>query len=149
MTGSTFGGGTPGGGSTSGDPDFVNVAPSDQFLDRYVFFVDYTSPQAALTVVLRKTATGFRPVTPACAGEVTGWKAVGTTGEYEFAWVQLTSGFVPQKFSKGECAYGRQEAESDGPFSVAVWGTDKDASYGYSAGVGSRPINEAPPPLIR
>lgn len=27
--------------------------------------------------------------------------------------------------------------------------TGKDASYGYAAGMGSRPINDAPPPLVR
>jgi len=148
MTGSTFGG-SPGGGSTSGDPDFVNVTPSDQFLDRYVFFTDYTYPDTSLTIVRRKTATGFRPVPLECAGEITDFAPVGTSGEYEFAWVRLTSGFMPQRFAKGTGGYGRQAAESDGPFSVTVWGTGKDASYGYAGGTGSRPINDAPPPLVR
>jgi hypothetical protein len=149
MTGSTFGGGSPGGGSTTGDPDFVNVTPSDQYLDRYVFFTDYTYPETSLTIVRRKTATGFKPVTLECAGEITDFAPVGTSGEYEYAWVRLTNGFVPQKFAKGTCAYGRQAAESEGPFAVTVWGTGKDASYGYAGGMGSRPINDAPPPLVR
>lgn len=148
MTGATFGGGAPGGGKTTGDPDFVNVAPSDQFLDHYVFFTDYTFPDTSLTIVRRKTPAGFRPVTLECAGEISGFAPVGTSGEYEFAWVRLTSGFVPQKFAKGECGYGRQSAESDGPFSVTVWGTAKDASYGYAGGVGSRPINDVPLPVV-
>ncbi|MEA2748189.1 MAG: hypothetical protein QOI41_2332 [Myxococcales bacterium] len=149
MTGATFGGGTPGGGTTTGDPDFVTVVPSDQFLDRYVFFTDYTFPDTSLTIVRRKTATGFQPVTLECGGEVSGFAPLGTTGEYEFAWVRLTSGFVPQKLASGVCGYGRQEAHSEGPFSVTVWGTGKDASYGFAAGAGSRPVNDAPPPAVR
>jgi hypothetical protein len=148
MTSSTFGGGAPGGGRTTGDPDFVNVAPSDQFLSRYVFFTDFTFPDTSVTVVRRKTANGFLPVTFECAGEITGFAPLGTSGEYEYAWVTLTSGFVAQKFANGACGYGRQEAESDGPFSITVWGTGKDASYGYAGGVGSRPINAAPPPVV-
>jgi len=33
--------------------------------------------------------------------------------------------------------------------SVTVWGTGADASYGYGAGIGSRPLDEAPPPLVQ
>ncbi len=148
MTGATFGGGTPG-KMTLGDPDFVNVPASDQFLDRYVFFTDFTFPLTTLTVVRRKTAKGFSPVTLDCAGEITGWQPIGNGDTYEFAWVTLTEGFVPQKFPKGECSYGRQEAKSDGPFSVTVWGVGRDASYGYVAGTGLRPINDATPPAVK
>ena len=48
-------GARPAGGQTLGDPDFVNIVPSDQFLDRYVFFTDYTFPETTLTFVRRKT----------------------------------------------------------------------------------------------
>ncbi|MDF2695588.1 MAG: hypothetical protein K0S65_3971, partial [Labilithrix sp.] len=34
-------------------------------------------------------------------------------------------------------------AESEGPFTVSVWGIGHDASYGYAGGMGSRPINDA------
>jgi hypothetical protein len=147
MTGSEFGGG--GSGVTLGDPDFVNVVPSEQFLDRYVFFADYTFPETSLTIVRRKTASGaFAPVELECGGEVTGFAPLGASGEYEYAWVQLTSAFLPQKFAKGECGYGRHEAHSDGAFSVTVWGTGRDASYGYAGGMGSRPINDAPLPVV-
>jgi len=146
MTGSTYGNGE--GKRTLGDPDFVNVPPADQFLDRYVFFTDYTYPETNLTIVRRKTAKGFAPVELECGGEVTGWRPVGSSGEYEFAWVTLTTGFVPQKLSTGTCGYGRQEAHSDGPFSITVWGTGIDASYGYVAGMGLRPINDAKVPSV-
>lgn len=147
MTGSTYGGGT--GTRTTGDPDFVNVPPADQYLDRYVFFTDFTFPETTLTVVRRKTAKGFVPVELECGGEITGFQPLGSSGTYEFAWVKLTSGFVAQKLAKGECSYGRQEAHSTGPFAVTVWGMGVDASYGYVGGTGLRPINDARPPAVR
>ncbi|MBX3199857.1 MAG: IgGFc-binding protein [Labilithrix sp.] len=157
MTGSKFNGGTgepPSGPfgpmrpGSPGDPDFVNIVPSDQFLDRYVFFADHTYADTSLTLVRRKTAQGFMPVELECGGEVTGWAPLGASGEYEFAWVRLTKGFVPAKLEKGTCGYGRHEARSDGPFSVTVWGVDQFASYGYAGGQGSRPINDALPPPV-
>jgi hypothetical protein len=149
MTGSQYNGGLAGGGRTVGDPDFVNVVASDQFLDRYVFFADYTYPETTLTVVRRKTSAGFEPVELACAGEITTFRPLGSSGEYEFAWVHLTRGFTPQPFAKGTCGYGRHEARSDGPFSVTVWGMGRDASYGYAGGMGSRPVNDATPPPVK
>jgi len=146
MTGATYGNGT--GKTTLGDPDFVNVPPTAQYLDRYVFFTDFTFPETALTVVRRKTAKGFMPVELECGGEIDGWQPLGSSGQYEFAWVKLTSGFLPQTFAKGKCGYGRQVARSDGPFAITVWGTGQDASYGYVGGTGLRPINEAPPPGV-
>jgi len=147
MTGSDFGGG--GAGRTTGDPDFVNVVPSAQFLDRYVFFTDYTFPETSLTVVRKKTAAGFRPVTLECGGEITDFLPLGSAGEYEYAWVRLTTGSRPRAVGAGQCGYGRHEAHSDGPFSVTVWGTGRDASYGYAGGMGSRPINDAPLPVVQ
>ncbi|AKU97347.1 hypothetical protein AKJ09_04011 [Labilithrix luteola] len=149
MSSSMSGGGSPSGGRTLGDPDFVTIVPSDQFLDRYVFFADYTFPETSLTLVRRKTSTGFKPVTLACAGEITGWEPLGTSGEFEFTWVHLTAGSRAQTFAGGACGYGRHEAASEGPFSVTVWGIGRDASYGYAGGMGSRPINDAPPPLVK
>lgn len=148
MTGALFGGGSANGTMTSGDPDFVNVPPADQFLDRYVFFTDYTYPETRLTVVRRKTPSGFAPVVLECAGELDGFQPLGTSGEYEYAWVALTKGNVGQTFGVKQCGYGRQEAHSDGPFSVTVWGIGTAASYGYVGGTGLRPIsNVVPVPL--
>ncbi len=151
-SGDIHGGGIPGGptgGWKSGDPDFVNVVPSDQFLDRYVFFADYTFADTSLTVVRRKTDNGYSPVELDCAGEITGFQPLGGKGEYEFTWVVLTKGFGRQKFPKGECGTGRHEIRSAGPFSVTVWGTDLATSYGYAGGMGSRPINDAPLPIVQ
>jgi IgGFc binding protein len=155
MTGSSFNGTIPtGGGNTSqtyttGDPDYVNVVPADQFLDRYVFFVDHTFPETSLTIVRRKTADGFRAVELECAGEITGFRPVGAKGEYEAAWVRLTEAAAGKKFAKGTCGYGRHEAKSDGPFSVTVWGTGEYTSYGFAGGMGNRPLNEVTVPVPR
>ena len=152
MTGASFNGTiTNGGGTTQtdtlGDPDYVNVVPSDQFLDRYVFFADYTYPETGLTIVRRKTADGFRPVELGCAGELDGFRPLGASGEYEFAWVTLTKAGIGAKFPEGTCGYGRHEARSDGPFSVTVWGIGPYASYGFAGGMGSRPLNPARIPV--
>jgi hypothetical protein len=153
MTGAAFNGtvSTGGGGTTQtetlGDPDYVNVVPSDQFLDRYVFFADYTYPETGLTIVRRKTQAGFRPVELDCAGEIASFRPLGASGQYEFAWVSLTTAGVGRTFSKGTCNYGRHEARSDGPFSVTVWGTGPYASYGFAGGMGSRPLNPARVPV--
>lgn len=152
MTSSFFGGGAQGGGRTLGDPDFVGVVPSDQFLDRYVFFADHSFPETSLTIVRRKTSTGFKDVVLACAGSssvVDGFQPVDGRGDLELAWVRLTSGGLPQRVGGGVCGYGRLGATSEGTFSVLVAGTGKDASYSYSAGRGSRPINQAPPLRVR
>lgn len=133
---------------TDGDPDFVNAVPSEQFLDRYIFFTDHTYPKTTLTFVRRKTAAGFRPVTLACAGEITDWSPIGRDGEYEFAWLKITSNGVPQRFAAGTCDYGRHEAQSDGPFAVYVWGVGNYVSYGYPAGQGSRPLNAVAGPPV-
>jgi hypothetical protein len=152
MTGSTSGGGS-GSGSTLGDPDFVNVVPTDQYLDRYVFFTDFTYPETSLVVVRKKVNGNFLPVKLECAGgngDIAGWKPLdGPDGDYEYAWVQLTSGFVLQKLTTGECGYGRHSAQSEGTFGITVWGWGKDASYGYAGGMGARPINDAPLPVVQ
>jgi hypothetical protein len=132
-----------------GDPDFVNVVPADQYLDRYVFFADYTYPETTLTIVRRKTASGFAPVFLECAGEITDFRPLGTAGEFEYAWVHTTDQGTPQLFPGGTCGYGRYEAHSDGPFSVTVWGTGYCASYGYAGGMGSRPLNDTKAPVIK
>ncbi len=130
--------------ANDGDPDFVNLVPSDQFLDRYVFFADYSFPETRLTMVRRKTPKGFMPVELDCLGEVGGFQPLGTAGEYEYAWVDLTTSFVP---ASGTCRAGRREAKSDGPFAVTVWGLGYCASYGYAGGAGSRPLTQVEVPV--
>lgn len=134
MTGGTF-------YSTAGDPEFVNVVPDEQFLDDYVFFVDFTYASSTLTVVRRRDAGGFHPVEVDCLGAVEGWQPLDAEGTIEYAWVDITKARAPVTTPKGSCTYGRHEARSDGPFALYVWGTDDFASYGFPAGAGSRPTS--------
>ena len=127
--------------SSLGDPDYVNIIPNDQFLDHYVFFVDYTYANSSLTLVRRKDVNGFHDVTLDCVGTVTGWKPLATDGTTEYAWIDLTYGGQDVKTASGACSYGRHEASSDGPFILYVWGMDETASYGFPAGAGSRPTS--------
>jgi len=131
--------------NSNGDPEFVNVVPTDQYLDRYVFFTDHTYANTSLTVIRRRTENGFLPVTLECAGEVSGFQPIGTGGEYEYAWVLMTANFVSQKFGDKVCGYGHQKIFSEGPFEVTVWGTDYYASYGFPGGMGLRPISPVKP----
>ncbi len=51
-----------------GDPEFVNVVPSDQYLDHYVFFADVTYKETSLVLVRQRTKGAFKDVTLDCAG---------------------------------------------------------------------------------
>jgi IgGFc binding protein len=128
-----------------GDPDFVNVPPAAQFLDRYSFVVDPSFRNSSLSVVrARAEDSKFKPVTLSCLGDVTGWTPLGTSDKYEYAYVALTNAFAPV----GKCNAGRNAMESDGPFGVTVWGMDEAASYGYPGGASVRALNNIPTGII-
>ncbi len=135
-------------GFQDGDPEFVNVVPTAQYLQRYLFYVDVTFPNTWIDLVRTRDAKGFfRDVTVDCAGVVSGWKPVGGSGALEFASVALTASSQPVAYGTTTCGTGRREATSDGPFSVTVWGTGTYASFAYPGGTGSRPITSAVPVL--
>lgn len=77
-----------------GDPEFVNVISPTQFLPRYTFFTDPTYPETNLVVTRVKDATlGIFPnVSLDCAGTLSGWAPVGTSGNYEFMRIDLSTG---------------------------------------------------------
>jgi hypothetical protein len=124
-----------------GDEEFVPLLPPDQFRSSYVFFDDPSYATTNLTVTRRKTATGFADVTIECAGKVTGWKPIGSSGEHEYASVDLLRAGV----ANGTCAHGRQAATSSGPFGLVVWGLDTYASYGYLAGGNAQKLTDVVP----
>ena len=133
-----------------GDPDWVNVIPPSQYLNRYVLFTDPTYPETSLVVVrtpAKTDKTKFADVTPACGGILTGWQKVGN---YEYARVELvTKDFM----GVNGCTNGRQEMSSDLPVGVTVWGwgntqQTKLVSYAYPAGAGFQPINKVVVPPI-
>ncbi len=154
-----------GGGAEDGrgDPEFVNVVPAAQYLSSYDFYTDRTFPETNLVFVREKTAQGFRDVTLACAGNITGWQPVGSSGKYEYAHLDLMRhDFVGQN----GCDNGTQSAESNGPFTVTVWGWGSAetggcffdntcegyitmaGSYAYAAGQGVTRVNSFIPAAL-
>ncbi|MFH2010434.1 MAG: IgGFc-binding protein [bacterium] len=128
-----------------GDPEFVNVVPMDQYLNRYIFFTDPTYSETSLVVVrTRSPATNdFVDVTLDCAGPLIGWQPLG---ELEYTRIDLVTGDF---MNVGNCSNGRQEMHSEAPFGVTVWGWGgyssfftQYVSYAYPAGASVKPINE-------
>jgi hypothetical protein len=144
-----------------GDPEFVNVVPTEQYLSSYVFFTDPTYPETNLVLVRKKTEGAFKDVHLDCAGVVGGWQPIDGAGQYQYARVDL----VRHDFAKqGNCDNGRHEITSEAPFGLTVWAwgtaetggeftwpTDPPSdvpgfytqavSYAYPGGAGLRPIN--------
>ncbi len=141
----------PGGYSSpvgcAGDPEFVDVIPPDQFLANYIFFTDPTYPESNLVFVRKKGSdNAFHDVTLDCAGVLTGWQNIDSTGNYQFTRADVQTG----NFKKvGACDNGRNAAHSDVPFGLTVWGWGTNASstfseacsYAYPAGASVQPIN--------
>jgi len=139
-----------------GDAEFVNVVPAKQFLSSYTFFTDPTYPETNLVVVRASNGGAFQDVTLDCAGTLTGWQPVGTSGAYEFTRVDLSRhNFLAQ----GKCDNGRHQMSSNAPFGVTVWGWgsaetqgayhlpqapgfySQAVSYAYPVGMSVRRIN--------
>jgi len=147
-----------------GDPEFVDIVPSAQWLSTYTFFTDPTYPETNLVVVRHAQKGVFADVSLDCAGTLTGWQPIDTADTYEYTRIDLVRhNFVPQ----GNCDNGRHEMTSTAPFGLTVWGWgsaetggvygDPEApgfysqcvSYGYPAGMNVQPINNVvvPPTL--
>jgi hypothetical protein len=137
-----------------GDPEWVNLVPTNQYLDYYVFFTDPTYSETNLVVVRRKGPNGFEDVTLDCAGTLTGWEPLG---EHEWTRIDLVTGDFE---SVGGCSNGRHEIKSAAPFGVTVWGwgamAGKDllsngtlyVSYAYPAGMSIKPVNTVVVPPV-
>lgn len=146
--GSDFGG--------EGDPEWVNVIPTAQYLDSYVLFTDPTYSETSLVVVRRPSKDGkFADVKLDCAGPLTGWQPIGP---YEYTRVDLVTGNFQ---NVGNCSNGRHEMSSDLPFGVTVWGWGtipgspgqgslftQYVSYAYPAGASVQSINDVVVPPI-
>ena len=124
----------------AGDPEFVNVAPTAQFLSSYVFFTDPTYPETHLVVVRRRGSDGkFADVHLACnPTPLTGFQPVG---DLEYARVSLSTGNW-QPVIAG-CDNGRQEMTSPAPFGVTVWGWGSSAT-GIGDPAGQYPFTALP-----
>jgi hypothetical protein len=130
-----------------GDPEFVDVIPPAEFLSSYVFFTDPTYPDTNLVVTRVKGPAGFSEVKLDCAGNLSGWLPVGTSGNYEYTRIDLSSGNFQ---GQNGCDNGRHEIASAQPFGLTVWGWGEVAtmpvyteyvSYAYPAGASVLPIN--------
>jgi len=149
-----------------GDPDVSRVVPPAQYLKRYVFFTDPTYPETNLVVIRKRGDAGFAEVSLDCAGSLTGWQSIGSSGDYEFTRTDLVRhDFEPQ----GDCDNGRREMVSDAPFGLWVWGWGSPesqpqtpggcepgqpgyscyVSYAYPAGEGLQVLNQAISPVPR
>jgi len=153
-----------------GDPEYVNVVPTAQFLPRYTFFTDPTYPETNLVVVrVRDAATGQMPdVTLDCAGLLTGWAPVDTGDAIEFTRIDLSTGdWIGQNGCDNGvhsivAAFGADAgAAGTAAFGVTVWGWGNDVtwapdnggsdetnplftrwvSYGYPAGANFAKLN--------
>jgi IgGFc binding protein len=132
-----------------GDPEFVNIIPTAQYLDSYTFFTDPTYPETNLVLVRAAGPTGFENVNLDCAGTVTGWTPLGA---YEYTRVDLSTGNFQ---GVNGCNNGLHYISSKAPFAVTVWGWGSVAtglglggpgytqyvSYAYPAGAGVKPVN--------
>jgi hypothetical protein len=142
-----------GGGKADGrgDAEFVNVVPPGEFPSSYIFFTDPTYPETNLVLVRTKTDGAFADVELDCAGKLTGWQPIGTSGNYEYTRIDLVRhNFQPV----GNCNNGRHEIHSKSPFGLTVWGWGSGetgtfgagfytqyASYAYPGGANVKPIN--------
>ncbi len=113
-----------------GDADYVNVVPGKQFLSAYTFFTDPTYPEVNLVVTRAVGKAGFADVTLDCFGTLTGWKPVGTSGQYEYTRIDLSTGDFQ---AVGKCDNGRHQMSSTAPFNVTVWGWGSLATGGAYA----------------
>ncbi len=138
-------------GDGRGDAEFVNVIPPGEYIPSYVFFTDPTYPETDLVIVRTAGSGGFADVTLDCAGTLSGWQPVGTSGKYEYTRFDLVTGNFQ---GTGNCNNGRHAMSSSVPFGVTVWGWGSAAtgqvgsgfytqyvSYAYPAGAAVAPIN--------
>ncbi len=137
--------------NNAGDPEFVNVVPSGQYLNSYSFYADPTYGDSSLVIVRAKTRGEFKDVWLECAGgNLSDFQPIGTRGEYEFTRVDLAKAGGPgQKFGDKVCTNGLQRLKSDGPFTATVWGWDFCASYAAPGGMALRKLVHTPLDPIR
>ncbi len=134
-----------GGNYLTGDPEHVNVMPPAEYLSSYIFMTDPTMGNTNLVLIRSKTAGKFEDVTLDCmAGPVSSWMPVGSSGTYEFAWVDLVVGGAAQ----GACDNGYHTIKSSAPFGITIWGWDSYVSYAYPAGASVHPINTVSVPAV-
>ncbi|OJY24538.1 MAG: hypothetical protein BGO98_16655 [Myxococcales bacterium 68-20] len=128
-----------------GDPEFVNVVPTGQYLSSYTFYADPTYAETSLVIIRAKQGGAFKDVWLECAGNVTGFRPIGTRGEYELARVDLSrDGEAGDTFGDRACRTGVNRMKSEGPFAATIWGWDRYVSYAYPGGMAQRKLVDTP-----
>jgi hypothetical protein len=89
----------------AGDPEWVNVIPTAQYLREYVLFTDPTYPETSLVVVRNKQDGAFADVNLACAGNIGGWQALGADQE----WTRVDPRHRQLPGPVGNCSNGRHD----------------------------------------
>jgi hypothetical protein len=128
-----------------GDPEWVNVVPTEQYLPSYVFFTEPDYPETELVVVRPRRGGGATAdVVLDCAGSIQGFQPLNS--HYEWARVDLVTGNFKDV---GSCSTGVHAMKSAVPFGVTVWGWGTNAvpgtafvSYAYPAGASAAKLNE-------
>jgi hypothetical protein len=138
----------------AGDPEFVNVIPTGQYMRQYLFFTDPTYPETNLVIVRKQANDGtFKDVTLDCAGALTGFQPLDSGGKLQWTRTDL----VRHNFAKqGNCDNGVHTMTSDASFALTIWGwgtTEStllsiDVSYAYPAGASIQPINQVVVPPV-
>ncbi len=128
-----------------GDPEFVNVVPTGQYLNSYSFYADPTYDETSLVIVRAKSHGSFKDVWLECAGNLTDFRPIGTRGEYEFTRVDLSRDRGPgQTFGDKTCQTGLHRMKSEGPFTATLWGWAAYCSYAYPGGMAHRKLVTTP-----
>lgn len=131
--------------ANQGDPETAMVVATDQWLDTYGFFSDFTYQLSSVFVTRRRTNGAFQDVTLDCAGVLTGWRPI--TDDFEWTFVELTRHGTPQKYDAGVCTDGAHRITSHAPFALTVWGLAPYSSYAYPGGTGLRPRTQVRVPV--
>lgn len=134
-----------------GDPDFVRAVPTDQYMNRYVFFTDPTYPETNLVVTRTRGKDGYSDVTLECAGVLGDWQPLDANHQYTRIDL-VRHDFVPQN----GCDNGRHEMTSPQTFGLTVWGWGTPetktftgyVSYGYPAGQNVAQLTQVSVPVI-
>ena len=132
-----------------GDPEFVNVVASGQYMSSYSFYADSSFSEHSLVIVRKKTHGDFKDVWLECAGNLPDWKPIDSAGQYEYRRVDLSRNFGPgDSFGDKRCRTGLQRMRSDGAFSATLWGWGSYSSYAYPGGMAIRKLVETALPPV-
>lgn len=106
-----------------GDPEWVNVVPTSQFVSDVTFVVDPTFVNTSIVITRKHDASAKTAID--CLGVIDTWTTVGS---YDIAEVTISR----RNQAPGACANGgAHRVWGTTPFSATVWGWDANSSYAY------------------